>query len=502
MINEGNKEDQYLEKKGESTKTTAMRKASSRRGRFSSGDTHQGSERENITWARPGTRSHADSLDRQRKSAHRSERGRKKPQAGSSPEDRRWAEFSGDKPEGKYEKLQKAKKKGERTNIEAQKQGLVRKGERRRQLRTQAVDAIRKAMGGGYVSEAKVEKDLSPTEKEDVRNKRAYGSTSSRDRATGIRRTFHAAERGVKKEIPTGNEKSEISGRFNKTGAELRREIRALKGRKSGRDFSKRVRQELEAKRYINRQNSDFAAKNAENKIVKLHREQKTFSEFMIEAYLIVERPYQIYGPDPHGSSDSEPKPLGKPYKNKKRAKTRADKLDQEIGGYRHFVRKVDDEEKNVKESSGMTPENKSTWERLVSQHGEQPFTNPRKSKTKSASRREEESTSPPKRKRRKLDFEVREDFVPLTPDKEEGVKKRVGELARDIQLQGARMKELKKKPLGRFRPKVKKEKEEIVKSARKKAKQVRSASDALIDASTSRSAKIQKRIEDLKGEL
>jgi hypothetical protein len=96
MINEGNKEDQYLEKKGESTKTTAMRKASSRRGRFSSGDTHQGSERENITWARPGTRSHADSLDRQRKSAHRSERGRKKPQAGSSPEDRRWAEFSGD----------------------------------------------------------------------------------------------------------------------------------------------------------------------------------------------------------------------------------------------------------------------------------------------------------------------------------------------------------------------------------------------------------------------
>jgi hypothetical protein len=435
MINEGNKEDQYLEKKGESTKTTAMRKASSRRGRFSSGDTHQGSERENITWARPGTRSHADSLDRQRKSAHRSERGRKKPQAGSSPEDRRWAEFSGDKPEGKYEKLQKAKKKGERTNIEAQKQGLVRKGERRRQLRTQAVDAIRKAMGGGYVSEAKVEKDLSPTEKEDVRNKRAYGSTSSRDRATGIRRTFHAAERGVKKEIPTGNEKSEISGRFNKTGAELRREIRALKGRKSGRDFSKRVRQELEAKRYINRQNSDFAAKNAENKIVKLHREQKTFSEFMTEAYLILERPYQIYGPDPHGSSDSEPRPLGKPYKNKKRAKTRADKLDQEIGGYRHFVRRVD------------------------------------------------------------------EDFVPLTPEKEERVKKRVGELARDIQVSGARMKELKKKPFGRFRPKVKQEKEAIVKSARKKAKQVRSASDALIDASTSRSAKIQKRIQDLKGE-
>ena len=42
----------------------------------------------------------------------------------------------------------------------------------------------------------------------------------------------------------------------------------------------------------------------------------KTFSEFLEEAYLILERPYQIYGPDPHGSSDSESRPLGKPYKN------------------------------------------------------------------------------------------------------------------------------------------------------------------------------------------
>jgi hypothetical protein len=155
MINEGNKQDEYLEKKGESSKTTAMRKASSRRGRFSSGETHQGSERENITWARPGTRPHADSLDRQRKSAHRNERGRKKPQAGSSPEDRKWAEFSGDEPKGKYQKLQKQKEAGQRTNIEAQKQGLIRKGERRRELRTQAVNAIRRAVGGGYVSEAK-----------------------------------------------------------------------------------------------------------------------------------------------------------------------------------------------------------------------------------------------------------------------------------------------------------------------------------------------------------
>jgi len=317
MINEGNKQDEYLEKRGERPKDTAMRKASSRRHRFDTGTTHQNAERENITWTRPGTRSYGDSLDRQRKSAHRSERKIKKPQAGSSPEDRRWAKFSGDEPEGKYQKLQKQKKAGQRTNIEAQKQGLIRKGERRRELRTQAVNAIRRAVGGGYVSEA------------------------------------------------------------------------------------------------------------------------KTFEQFM----------WSIY------------------------------------------------------ESTGMTPENSRTWRRLVQQHGDRPFTNPKKSNTKSASRREEESTSPPKRKRRRLDFVVREDFVPLTPEKEERVKKRVGELARDIQLQGARMKELKKKPFGRFRPKVKQEKEAITKSAKKKAKQVRSASDALIDASTSRSAKIQKRIEDLKGE-
>lgn len=65
----------------------------------------------------------------------------------------------------------------------------------------------------------------------------------------------------------------------------------------------------------------------------------RTFREFLE----LCEAPFQIYGPDPHGSSDSEARPLGKPYQNKKRAKTRADKLDQEIGGYRHFVRFVPD---------------------------------------------------------------------------------------------------------------------------------------------------------------
>ena len=98
--------------------------------------------------------------------------------------------------------------------------------------------------------------------------------------------------------------------------------------------------------------------------------------------------------------------------------------------------------------------------------------------------------------------YNILEDFVPLTPEKEERVKKRVGKLAREVQLHGARMKELKRKPLGKFRPGVKKEKEAIVKSARKKAKQVRSASDALIHASVSREANTQKKTNDLKQRL
>ncbi len=68
----------------------------------------------------------------------------------------------------------------------------------------------------------------------------------------------------------------------------------------------------------------------------------RTFREFIeIAETVISEMPYQIYGPAPHGPSDSEPVKIGKPYKNKKRARTRADKLDQEIGGYRHSVRYV-----------------------------------------------------------------------------------------------------------------------------------------------------------------
>lgn len=91
------------------------------------------------------------------------------------------------------------------------------------------------------------------------------------------------------------------------------------------------------------------------------------------------------------------------------------------------------------------------------------------------------------------------EEFKDLTPDKEKRVKNRVGELARDIQVSGARMKELNKKPFGKYRPKVKAEKESILKSARKKHKHVTNASDALTRTSVSREAGIVKKMYDLK---
>jgi hypothetical protein len=409
MLNEGNKRDEYLEKKGESTKTTAMRKSSERRGRFSSGETHSGTERENITWARPGTRPHADSLDRQRKGAHRSERRRKKPQAGTSSEQRRtdaiWqSRFPEDRPKGKYEKLQDKKQQGQPTGIETQKQGIIRKGERRRELRTQAVNAIRRAVGGGYVSEAKVDdyQKLSPIEKEFVRHERQTGfePSSDIDKHTETRRSVHREKRGAKKREPYRDGSSTVSGKY-----------------KSKSQNQKRIK-ELSGKRVL---------RTASNKIINFERGAKTFEEFMIEARELAhkfplskdeletverirkhlydkksskpskeensptrsasrrnprrrldfevreennltEMPYQIYGPDPHGASDSEPRPLGKPYKNKKRAKKRADKLDQEIGGYRHFVRKVDEEFKD------LTPEKE---ERVKKLHKKERFTKP-----------------------------------------------------------------------------------------------------------------------------
>lgn len=86
----------------------------------------------------------------------------------------------------------------------------------------------------------------------------------------------------------------------------------------------------------------------------------------------------------------------------------------------------------------------------------------------------------------------ILEDFKDLTPEKETRVKQRLGDLARDVQILGATHKNLGKKPLAKFRPKIKKQKQEIAKIARRKGKLAQNAADALIRTSTSRSANIE----------
>ena len=149
ILDEGNREEREWERKGMSSKDQAMAKARVRRHRFDTGTTHKNVGRENITWARPGTSGYSASIDRQRKDAHRMARRRKKNRPGTSPEDRKWADFAGDKPKGKYEKLQKSPSKS--SQVSAQKNALIRRGERRRGLRTQAVNALRRTLGGGVV---------------------------------------------------------------------------------------------------------------------------------------------------------------------------------------------------------------------------------------------------------------------------------------------------------------------------------------------------------------
>lgn len=77
-----------------------------------------------------------------------------------------------------------------------------------------------------------------------------------------------------------------------------------------------------------------------------------------------------------------------------------------------------------------------------------------------------------------------------------------MGELFRDVQVQDARMKELKKKPFGKYSPKVKKEKVSILKSMKNKQKLVQNASDAVIRTGVSRQAKNRKRAEEIKQQL
>jgi hypothetical protein len=96
----------------------------------------------------------------------------------------------------------------------------------------------------------------------------------------------------------------------------------------------------------------------------------------------------------------------------------------------------------------------------------------------------------------------VYEEFVPLTPDKEEKVKERVGELFRDIQLSSGNVKSLRKKPLAKFRPKVKNQISSNISTAKRKGKLVLNANDALIRSSVDREASARSKINQLKNQL
>lgn len=100
-------------------------------------------------------------------------------------------------------------------------------------------EAYMEVVENQQLDEAKVEKNLSPSEKENVRNQRAFGSTSSKNRATGMRRTSHEWERGPKeKELPTGNEPTRINPRYD-SRVGVRQQLRVAKKRKEERHFAK-----------------------------------------------------------------------------------------------------------------------------------------------------------------------------------------------------------------------------------------------------------------------
>jgi hypothetical protein len=103
-----------------------------------------------------------------------------------------------------------------------------------------------------FLDEAKQEEKSSPLEKEDIRNERAFGSTRSRDRATGVRRTLEAATRNVKKQ--RGSKENYATKTIPDSRSEVRNKIEKLKGYKRGRDFAKKVKRELaleKAKKHI-----------------------------------------------------------------------------------------------------------------------------------------------------------------------------------------------------------------------------------------------------------
>lgn len=94
--------------------------------------------------------------------------------------------------------------------------------------------------------------------------------------------------------------------------------------------------------------------------------------------------------------------------------------------------------------------------------------------------------------------YKIIEDFKPLTSKKEGRVKERLGDLAREVQELGANYNELGREPLAKFRPGIKKRRQKIANTIRKKARLSQNAADALTNTSISRSANIEFRRQEL----
>lgn len=142
-----------------------------------------------------------------------------------------------------------------------------------------------------YVSEAKVDDRLSADQKAIIRNRR-----------------LSPVERlPVRGETPIDTEKRLTQTRTDQTrrnrGGQTVRGSKFPTYKKHAEFGGITFRNDFYPDKVIRRL-SYLRAKRARNNIVNFERNTKTFEEFMIEAYMIMKRPYQIYGPDPHGPSD------------------------------------------------------------------------------------------------------------------------------------------------------------------------------------------------------
>lgn len=96
----------------------------------------------------------------------------------------------------------------------------------------------------------------------------------------------------------------------------------------------------------------------------------------------------------------------------------------------------------------------------------------------------------------------IYEDFIPLTREKEKRVMSKIDNLVGDISRSAETVKKLRKKPLAKFRPSVKRKIASEIKDAKKAQGLVQKASDAVIRSSVDREAKAIKQMGGIQSPL